>query len=222
MEVRIGYDQHAGGKGAVTISDPVQYDGNVYYVEIIFEDGSVVMPTGQSEHRCECQFRVGVPDSLGVKWDASNDHSFQDLVVGGEDKMVETPYITMYDAGTLIWGTEPDGTTPEDVVQPTEAPDKPTEAPDKPTEEPTTKPTEEPDQPTNGGTTNVLYGDVDLSGSVDILDIIVLNKALLGSGATLSNQAMLNADVDLDGKPAAADSLAIMKYIVKIFDKLPV
>lgn len=218
VEVRIGYDQHAGGKGAVTISDPVQYDGNVYYVEIIFEDGSVVMPTGQSEHRCECQFRVGVPDSLGVKWDASNDHSFQDLVVGGEDKMVETPYITMYDAGTLIWGTEPDGTTPEDIVPST----KPTEAPDKPTEAPTTKPAEEPDQPTNGGTTNVLYGDVDLSGSVDILDIIVLNKALLGSGEALSKKAMLSADVDLDGKPAAADSLAIMKYIVKIFDKLPV
>ncbi len=218
VEVRIGYDQHAGGKGAVSISDPVQYDGNVYYVEIVFDDGTVVMPTGQSEHRSECQFRVGVSDSLGVKWDATNDYSFQTLEKGSEDAMVDTPYITMYDAGTLIWGTEPDGTTPEETQPST----KPTEAPDKPTEEPTTKPTEEPDQPTNGGTTNVLYGDVDLSGSVDILDIIVLNKALLGSGEALSEQAMLNADVDLDGKPAAADSLAIMKYIVKIFDKLPI
>ncbi len=213
VAVRIGYDQHSADKGKISISDPIQYDGNVYYVELSFADGSVVMPTGQSEHRSECQFRVGVSDSLGVKWDASNDHSFQDLAVGGENAMVDTPYITMYDGGTLIWGTEPDGTTPDDVQPST----KPTEPDTEPDTDPDTEPDTEP-----GGSAAANYGDVDLDGTVNVLDIIVLNKALLGSGESLSDQAIKNADVDNDGKPSANDSLNIMKYIVKIIDKLPV
>ncbi|MBR6618231.1 MAG: glycoside hydrolase family 9 protein [Oscillospiraceae bacterium] len=68
---------------------------------------------------------------------------------------------------------------------------------------------------------DVLYGDADVSGAVDILDVIILNRALLGS-EKLSEQGILNADVDKDGKPTAADSLAILKYIVKILDELPV
>ena len=29
--------------------------------------------------------------------------------------MIETPYITMYDGDKLIWGTEPNGKTPDDI-----------------------------------------------------------------------------------------------------------
>ena len=98
----------------MTISDPIHYKDNIYYVKLSFADGSVVMPTGQSEHRSECQFRISIPDNIQGVWDASNDYSFQGLTQGGEDAMVDTPYITMYDGDTLIWGTEPDGTTPDD------------------------------------------------------------------------------------------------------------
>ncbi len=66
-----------------------------------------------------------------------------------------------------------------------------------------------------------LYGDANVDGEVDVLDIIVLNKYLLGGGK-LSDQGALNADVDLDGDPSANDSLNIMKYIVKLIDELPV
>ena len=119
--VRIGYDQHSGDEGFVTISDPIQYDGNVYYVKISFNDGRVVMPTGQSEHRSECQFRIYVEDSSGYTWDASNDWSAQGLKSGGEMDMVTTPYITMYDGDTLLWGEEPDGTKPAPYTPPTPA-----------------------------------------------------------------------------------------------------
>lgn len=122
VSVKIGNDQHAGDEGKMSISDPIHYDGNIYYVKLSFADGSVVMPTGQSEHRSECQFRISIPDNLRVgndpngervTWDATNDYSFKDLVQGGEDAMIDTPYITMYDGDTLIWGTEPNGKTPE-------------------------------------------------------------------------------------------------------------
>ncbi len=67
---------------------------------------------------------------------------------------------------------------------------------------------------------DVLYGDVDCSGVVDILDIIVLNKNLLGVGE-LTSEGKVNADVDNDGKPTPADSLNIMKFLVKLID-LPI
>lgn len=200
VSVRIGYDQHSSDKGVMSISDPIQYDGNIYYVKLSFADGSVVMPTGQSEHRSECQFRISIPDNLGATWDASNDYSFQTLVQGGEDAMVDTPYITMYDGDTLIWGIEPDGTTPDDVQPTTPSEDE-------------TDPTPAPD--------DVLYGDANCDGEVDVLDIIILNKNLLGGGS-LSDEGKDNADVDLDKNLSANDSLNIMKYIVKLLEKLPV
>ena len=64
VSVKVGYDQHSGDKGKISISDPIQYDGNIYYVKLSFADGSVVMPTGQSEHRSECQFRISIPDNI--------------------------------------------------------------------------------------------------------------------------------------------------------------
>ncbi len=65
------------------------------------------------------------------------------------------------------------------------------------------------------------YGDANEDGEVDVLDIITLNKSLLGGGA-LTEGGKRNADVDLDGDPTPNDSLSIMKYIVKLIDKLPV
>ncbi len=84
-----------------------------------------------------------------------------------------------------------------------------------PTPEPDTEPTTEPEpQP------EAEYGDVNEDGTVDVLDIIVLNKFLLGGGS-LSPQGSINADVDLDGVATPNDSLNIMKFIVKLIEKLP-
>ncbi|HAS78803.1 MAG TPA: glycoside hydrolase, partial [Ruminococcus sp.] len=82
VTVKVGTDQHSGDKGQISISDPIHYDGNIYYVKLSFADGSVVMPTGQSEHRSECQFRISIPDNVQGVWDAENDYSFKGLVQG--------------------------------------------------------------------------------------------------------------------------------------------
>ena len=106
ITAKIGTQQHSGDEGVATISEPTQYKGNIYYVKISFGDGRVVMPTGQSEHRAEIQFRVGLPDgSPNGAWDATNDYSATGL--GKGNSLVETEYITMYDGDKLIWGKEP-------------------------------------------------------------------------------------------------------------------
>lgn len=195
ISVRVGYDQHSADEGKISISDPIQYDGNIYYVKLSFADGSVVMPTGQSEHRSECQFRVAIPDNAPVAWDPTNDYSYQGLQNGGnEDLMIETPYITMYDGDTLIWGIEPDGTTPQPTTEPT------TEAPD-----------------------GILYGDANVDGSVDIADaVLILQTIASPSDFELSEQGRINADVNKNGNGVdAEDSLAIQQYKANIIKELP-
>lgn len=89
-----------------------------------------------------------------------------------------------------------------------------------PTEPPTdAKPTDT--KPTDGeGST--LCGDVDLSGKVDILDVITLNKNLM-VGDKLTEQGTLNA-ITIPGKktPDEVDALNILKYVVEILPELPV
>ena len=62
---------------------------------------------------------------------------------------------------------------------------------------------------------------MDCDGEISILDVIVLNRNLLGNGS-LTEQGLANADVDGDNKPTANDALAILKYVVKVITKLPV
>ncbi|MBQ4488024.1 MAG: hypothetical protein II944_01785 [Ruminobacter sp.] len=123
--------------------------------------------------------------------------------------------------------TQPSETTSE-TQEPTE--ETPPEKPDgtKPTGE---TPPEKPDgtEPTGetpsakpeDDTTVPSYGDVDENGTIDILDVITLNKALLGK-EELSQQGVLNADVNQSGTPDSSDSLNIMKYIVGLVTEFPV
>lgn len=67
-----------------------------------------------------------------------------------------------------------------------------------------------------GGTT--VWGDVNEDGAVDILDVILLNKFLLGA-QTLSDQARLNADVMNDGSIDSTDSLSILKCVVRLIEQ---
>ena len=59
----------------------------------------------------------------------------------------------------------------------------------------------------------VLRGDVDCSGNVDIVDVLMLNRHLL-AGEPISQQAAKNADVDNDGVPTNADTLLILQYTI--------
>ncbi len=85
------------------------------------------------------------------------------------------------------------------------------------TTEPTTEETTESSEPAS----EPLYGDANCDDTVDILDVIKLNKALL-AGESLTDAGARNADVDGDGQPTAADSLSILKYTIGLVASLPV
>ncbi|MDE5945891.1 MAG: glycoside hydrolase family 9 protein [Oscillospiraceae bacterium] len=212
VQVTKGTDQHSGDEGVATVSEPIHYKDNIYYVKITFGDGRVVMPTGQSEHRSELQFRIGIPDNLKdasgnkPKWDSTNDYSAEGLVQGGEDDMIETSYITMYDGDTLIWGVEPDGTKADPTVA--------------------TKPTGsvKPTDSTNSTDSKILWGDANDDGTVDVADVVA-SAAYVGdpNNNKLPGNGLRNSDVHSNGNGITADdALAIQQYLAKIVKSLPI
>ncbi len=66
-----------------------------------------------------------------------------------------------------------------------------------------------------------LYGDVDVNGKVEIIDVITLSQCLMGA-ESLTPQGAKNADVDVNDVINSTDTLNIMKYLVKLIDSLPV
>jgi len=198
VEAKELYDQSSaeasedGADGIV--SGPFKYDGkeNTYYVEVSW-DGYKIANSGK-----KYQFSMGM--YYGDNWDPTNDYSYQGLPVltdsemFGDNNEVKTDYICVYDDGVLVGGIEPDGSTPAAAKTSTE----------------TTAPIEK-----TAPASKTLLGDTDENGKIDVMDIILLNKALFGK-ADLTEQGIINADVDKNGKPEFSDSLQIMRFIVKL------
>ncbi len=78
-----------------------------------------------------------------------------------------------------------------------------------------------PDSTPEPGPTDGLLGDVNVDGTVDILDVILLNKALL-IGEKITAQGEFNADVNQSGAPDADDTLNILKYTINLVKEFPV
>ncbi|MBR7039484.1 MAG: dockerin type I repeat-containing protein, partial [Oscillospiraceae bacterium] len=82
-----------------------------------------------------------------------------------------------------------------------------------PAETPTETPTEATTAPP--GYIIVAFGDVDGSGELGILDVIAINKSLLGS-LQLNAVSKSAADVDRNGVVDTTDALNILKAVVKL------
>lgn len=67
-------------------------------------------------------------------------------------------------------------------------------------------------QPTDG---DILWGDADDNGKVNILDVIAVNKNIM-TGETLPAKGLIAADVNKSGKPDSTDALNILKAVVKL------
>lgn len=232
--IRCDRDQSAmyAGNGVkpAEISGIKPYSGDIYYVEVTLPDGRAVLPVSEGMQQCEILLALVYPN-YGTGWDASNDPSNKDILGGvkgetDEDGTVHgivTPYVPVYVNGELYYGIEPDGTSADGNAAPPNEPDvKPTQPSTEPKTEPTTEPTIEPvtGGESGGAAGQVKYGDVNVDDEVDILDVIMLNKFLLGS-ATLKKTQQANADIDQNGKLDSTDSLMILKYVVKLYDTLP-
>ena len=140
-------------------------------------------------------------------WDPMNDYSRKQIrtadEIGKELNIAPelTDGLTMYAEGKQVWGVAPDGAPTPEL-----------------TEEPTGKPTENTSETPAADKT--VYGDVNCDKAVDIMDVIALNKHLLGTGE-LTAQGKLNADVDQNEKVDTTDSLNILKCVVEL-QTLPV
>ncbi len=62
-------------------------------------------------------------------------------------------------------------------------------------------------------------GDVDGTGNIDIMDVILVNRYLM-IGAEVTPEGLEAADVNHDGEVDAVDSLKILRYIVRIDEAL--
>ena len=116
----------------------------------------------------------------------------------------------MYDGDTLIWGTEPDGTTA-----------KPTQPASKGSDE---NPIDEPvSQPSSSESDTVLYGDANLDGKVSISDAVrILQYIANGQKYALEEQGLINADVDGKAGVTGSDAMEIQKYDAKVISKFVV
>lgn len=84
-----------------------------------------------------------------------------------------------------------------------------------------TKPTTEATETTEVAMpSGALCGDVDENGTVNLIDVVLLNKHLM-VGTEISDQGKLNADANADGSLSAVDALNILKYAVDLLDSLP-
>ncbi|WP_433532156.1 glycoside hydrolase family 9 protein [Micromonospora sp. CA-263727] len=98
VQVTPGYTQ-----GCPSPTTARQAGGDLWYVEVDCT-GHTIAPAGQSQHRMEVQFKVGVPE--GGAWNPANDPSYQ--ATAGPNRNVP-----LYAGGARVWGVEPTpGTDP--------------------------------------------------------------------------------------------------------------
>lgn len=68
--------------------------------------------------------------------------------------------------------------------------------------------------------TDVLYGDVNTDGKVELVDAILLNKACAGQ-VTLTDEANANADCDANGNTDTNDAIVLLRFLVHLVSELP-
>lgn len=88
-------------------------DNGIYYVSIDFS-GSKIYPGGQSAYKKEVQFRMAAGG-----WSPDNDPSFAELVGTNGSELVRANSAALYEGGTLVFGSEPDGES-SGLVKPSE------------------------------------------------------------------------------------------------------
>lgn len=217
LTVEVYYDEESAssdGASSAAISKPIPYgdSGTTYYIEVSWQNcvfyGDRVFHFALIDE---------IDDNFEVHWDASNDYSRPGLPEPDVEEPELTELITAYVDGVHVWGIEPKGAETDDPIVTTTA------STTTSTEETTT---ESAESSTAGNTTEltpteILYGDINLDGKIDLTDAILLNK-YCADAVKLSEQALLNADCDANGDTDMNDSIALLRFLVHIVNALPV
>lgn len=216
ITIRCDRDQSAmyasSGVKNAEISKLIQYKGNIYYVEVNLPDGRAVLPVSEGMQQCEILLAFVFPN-YEKGWDASNYFSNKDILDGqtavdedGKEIGIATPYIPTYINGKLYYGYEPDGTYADGGMTPTE--------------EPTTTTT----TTATTSASNILYGDANCDGKVDISDAVMILQAISNSDkygvngtdpTHITKQGEINGDCSSCGDGITArDALAVQKMVI--------
>ncbi len=241
LVIRCDRDQSAmyasRGVKAAEISKPIQYDGNIYYIEVTLPDGRAVMPVSEGMQKCEILLALVMPD-YASGWDSSNDFSYEEIAnakgttdAAGTVNGIVSKYVPVYINGELYYGEEPDGTSADgnssQVTKPVAPVVTTTQKPDittKPTTTATTPVTEKPTENNpSGGTAVTLYGDANVDGVVTMADASSIYQSLGNPDKyALSKQGAANADCSKPGSGiTATDALAVQKLTASIISELP-
>ncbi|MDE6731011.1 MAG: cellulase family glycosylhydrolase, partial [Oscillospiraceae bacterium] len=127
----------------------------------------------------------------------------------------------VFDKGVTTVNAVKDDTkpTPPETPAPSESePDTtvPTESePD--TTVPEVIPTESQPDSTQTPPENILWGDANCDGNVDISDVVLMNRVYVGVDQ-VSDEGLQNADVDQSGKIELADSMNVLKLLVHLLE----
>ncbi|MDE6087616.1 MAG: cellulase family glycosylhydrolase [Oscillospiraceae bacterium] len=74
------------------------------------------------------------------------------------------------------------------------------------------------DDSTEPGNTEILWGDANVDGSVDISDVVLMNRVYVGIDE-ITDKGLTNADVDQSGKIELSDSMNILKLLVHLLSE---
>lgn len=187
-------------------------------IQVTELDATVQKDSGDQYFEAQKEYYKGIMESIlahkesvsaVVFWGTTDDMSWrttQSPLLFNADYTAKPAYYGVIEAaGNVVPSESPEETTEEL----TEATEEPTETTEELTE--ATEATEEPSE-TAG---DILYGDVDGNGSVQMVDMILLNKYLM-IGAEVTEQGLRNADVNLDGEVQQDDGLNILRYVIDL------
>ncbi len=137
--------------------------------------------------------------------------------------IVDMPEETTTTATTYSLNTASEQTTEETTTASSETTTEVTTTQETSTE-PATEKINDPSYPNSKNTESappVRYGDVDMNGKVEMVDMITLNKYLM-IGTAISEEGLKAADVNQDGQILPDDGLDILRYVIDLIHELPV
>lgn len=228
LVIRCDRDQSAmyaaNGIKSSEISKPVQYDGNIYYVEVNLPDGRAVLPISEGMQQCEILIAFVMPN-YGSGWNAENDPSNKELLGGGSTttgpdgsaKGIVTPYVPVYVNGELYYGYEPDGTYANGMGS--SEPNPPAATTTTTTKPVTTTTTTTTTAPSG----KAIYGDANCDFEVNMADAVLIMQSLANPDKyEIYAIGQLNADCSGNGDGITnKDALAIQKYKLGLISALP-
>ncbi len=199
---------------------------------LYIEDGSWVKRIALDPISMEAGDTLTVQLEVDVSVASSSVSSSVNAYINGSSTPV---VLTMDDAYTLTYVAEEAVTSLElefsmllasdvsvvdyTVTAATETETTATAAATETTTEPTTETTASTDTTTQAND-HTCYGDVNMDGSINMSDVILLEKACTGL-VDLEGTAVFNADCDANGSVDGNDALILLRFQVQAIDQIP-